>query len=302
MWPFVLLVVVAIYELVAQAVISARVAPDGDWRDAASFVRAELAEDDLVIAAPAWADPILRRELGDLLLLPAAGRSDLAAFERVWELSIRGRRAAELDGARAAMEPAFERAFGAVMVRRFDLGPSSVRVDLTSTLRDAEVRRGERACTWRRSSAQGGGLGTGPLMPAEHFFCGPESWLWVGETVTEDLDLRARHCVWQHPAGSEPITTTYRDVELPGRVVLHGGIYYLHERDEVHGPVNVRVLVDGNEVGRMAHRDGEGWKRMEATTPEGRGDVTIEITAPDPNMRTFCWSASLRGPAREVGE
>ena len=38
---------------------------------------------------------------------------------------------------------------------------------------------------------------------------------------------------------------------------------------------------------------------VRASLPE---DVTLEVTAPDPNMRTFCWSASLRGPAREVGE
>ncbi|MCA9612773.1 MAG: hypothetical protein H6724_13150 [Sandaracinus sp.] len=297
-----LLALVTLYELLAQGVIDARVPAHRDWSAASRHIREHHRDGDLIVSAPAWTDPLLRRELGDLLPAAQAGRSDLAPFARVWEISARGRRAADLVAVREAREPDETSTFGALTVRRFDLGPSSVAFDLTSNLRDAQVRRGDRTCTWRRSTAQGGGLGTGPLTPAEHFFCGPEPWLWVGETVTEDLDLQPRHCIWQHPAGTEPITTTYRNVALPGRVVLHGGIYYLHERERIHGPVDVRVLVEGREVGRMRHEDGDGWRRMEADTGTGTGDVTIEVTAPDANMRTFCWAADLRGPAREVGE
>lgn len=300
-WPWWLVGAIVLYELTAHAVIQSRVPDDADWQAAAVAVREAHAPGDAILVAPAWADPILRLHLGDLAPIPVAGRSDLAPFERAWELSIRGRRG---EASALGLPVALEQRFGRVTVRRFDLGPSSVRVNLTSRVRHAEVSRGARPCTWRRtSSSTRSGLGGAQAMPAEHFFCGPESWLWVGETVMEDLELQPRHCVWQHPAAGEPIVTTFRDVELAERLVFYGGLHYEHERSRAHGPVHARILLDGRELAHMEHRDGDGWKRLEAALPgEGRGDLRIEVSAPDPHLRTFCWAATLRGPAREVGE
>jgi hypothetical protein len=122
--------------------------------------------------------------------------------------------------------------------------------------------------------------------------------------MLEDLELRPRHCIWQHPSGNEPIRATFPSVPLGERLVLYGDLYYEHERTLEHGPIHVAVFVDGEEIGRMVHRDGDGWKRMIASTRfdrrgnRERGDVTIEVTAPDPNLRTFCWAATTRGAER----
>ncbi len=91
---------------------------------------------------------------------------------------------------------------------------------------------------------------------------------------------------------------------LGDELVLYGDIYYEHERDLEHGPVEVAVFVDDEPVGRMVHRDGDGWKRMVASTqPEGRprrarGQVRVEVTADDPNLRTLCWAATTREETR----
>ena len=61
-----------------------------DWQAAASFVRAQWKARDLISVAPAWADPLLRRALGDRIDLAMAGRSDSAGYERLWAISIRG--------------------------------------------------------------------------------------------------------------------------------------------------------------------------------------------------------------------
>src|SRR5690606_40169363 len=100
-----------------------------------------------------------------------AGRSDLAGFERLWALSIRGRRPAEAPD-RVADD---DRLFGAVRVRRWDLGPSSVRYDFVDHVRQADVTLGEgpdaTPCRWMRAGPRGGGLGAGAFWPSERFVC-----------------------------------------------------------------------------------------------------------------------------------
>lgn len=299
----------AAVELVGHFVIRARVPDEGDWEAAASFVRSEEQPSDLVEVAPDWADPVLREHLGDLISLHEAAHSDRAPFERLWLLSIRGANLEDMPPG----DPVLDRYFGRVRVRRWDLGPSPVLYDFVDHVRDARVTmvRGdsERPCTWQpRGTARGGGLGAGAMAPGARHQCDPSRpWLWVGETVTEDLDLEPRRCIWQHPEGSAPIRATFDDVPLGDRLVLYGGLYYEHERMLEHGPIHVTVRIDGEEVGRMIHRDGDGWKRIEVdpqqvvSAEDARGEVTVEVTAPDPHLRTFCWAASTRaGPRREA--
>ncbi|MEO0322157.1 MAG: hypothetical protein AAF447_04325 [Myxococcota bacterium] len=288
----------ALAEVLGHFVVRARSPARSDWARAAARVRADFKPGDGVVVAPAWADPLLREAAGDLLPVADAGRSDLAAHERVWEIAARGQRGFFTPPG----DPAFEEPVGALMLRRWDLGPSPVLLDLVGALPEAEVSLGERSCRWRRQGRPGGGLGAGPLAPREAFFCGPSPWLFVGETVTEDLDLRPRRCVWQHPAGVEPVTTAYADVPFGERVVVYAGLYYEHERAKLGLPVDLEVRADGQALGRLRHQDGDGWKRAEMAMPEalrgGRGRLEVRVTAPNPHLRTLCWAATVRGLRR----
>jgi hypothetical protein len=295
-----LLPLLALVEVAGHGVIRARVPDRDDWQRAADFVAGELTPTDAVTVAPPWADPLLRRVLGQHLSLAQAAPSDLAPFERQWALSIRGHRPAEAP----ARPPDLTRQFGRVQVWRWDLGPSPVLYDLVEHVHGAEVSLGvgdaARPCPRRVGGPNGGGLGAGPARPAQRFECDPRRpWLWVGQTVTEDLHLQPRHCVWQHPAAKVPVRVRYRDVPLGDRIVLHAGLYYEHERERKGGPVHVNVRVDGEPVGHLVHRDGDGWKRMEAHTGHTasggvRGTVEVEVVADDPHLRSLCWAASIR--------
>lgn len=297
----------AVAEVIALFVRVERVPAEADWQRAAALVREQLESSDAMSVAPAWADPLLRLHLGDRMTPKMAGRSDLAAFERLWVLSIRGARSPEAP----ARPPDFSQTFGRVTVNRYDFGPTPVVLDLVDALPSAKVELSQRGkavpCEWRErvGGPSRGGLGFGPVSPRQRFVCDERrSHAWVGTTIIEDMTMSPRRCIWQHPQGKEPVSVTFEDVHLGQKLVLYGGLFYLDERDEQGAPVTLRVLVDGHEVGRMVHRDGEGMKRVEfATHPKGlpigaRGDLRVEVTSARPKHRSFCWAGSIRDATR----
>ncbi|MGF1467713.1 MAG: hypothetical protein ACFCGT_16430 [Sandaracinaceae bacterium] len=289
-----LLPLLAGIELVGLATVRARVPAEADWRGAAERVREAWRPGDAVVVAPSWAGPLLRHHLGDLLTPSDVGRSDLAGVERLWALSIRGHRPEEAPPS----SPAVNQAFGRVRVLRWDLPVERVVYDFLAHVEDARVtlERGgeERDCPWRaHRSARGGGLGAGALVPGARFDCGRPA-LWVGLTTQETLDLEPRRCIHQRPADPGALRVTFPDVPLGGRLVLYGGLYSEDERDLEGAPTTTVVRVDGREIGRLVRHDGDGWARMEAITPGGRADVTVEVSSPNVARRSFCWAATTR--------
>lgn len=306
----------AIAEVVALGVRERRVPSEKDWASAAEHVRAKLQPTDAITVAPGWADPLLRLYLGDRMTARISGRADLAAYERLWVLSIRGARAPDApDRAPDAAET-----FGRVRVERFDLGPSTVLYELADALPEARVQRRISAhghardvpCAWRDAPppAFQGGLGAGVVAPRERFVCDPQHpALWVGLTTIETLDLSPRRCIWTHPQGPDPISITYDDAKLGGLLVLHAGLDYHDERDGVRGPVNMRVLLDDREIGSFTHRDGDGMARWEVdlakALPEPlppSGALRFEVSSPGiPDRRSFCWTGSMQSHPRKEG-
>jgi hypothetical protein len=303
--PWWLVLIVPAFELTAHAWIVAHVPADSDWAAAADFVRLQQLPRDLISSAPEYTDPLLRRELGDIVPLAMAGRSDDAAYERLWVLSIRG----SLPPDAPEGEPDLVREFGRVRVLRYALGRSPVLLDLVQALSSAEVSLVQggvpRRCPRRTGGVpRGGGLGRPVLMPiAERFECDARRpWLFVGSVVMEDLDQRPRYCVWQHPEGVEPVSVRFSDVPLGDELVFSGGIYYEHERMRSGGPVEIGVHINGVQRARLTHRDGDGWTRHSIATgapAAARGEVRIDVRAQDPAQRSFCWAASTR--KRETG-
>jgi hypothetical protein len=299
--PWVALLAFALVEVSAHAWTRARVPERSEWQAAAAFVRGQLQPRDAIAAAPAWSDPLLREVLGDRIDHALAGRSDLAAYERLWALSIRGARPADApDG-----PPALERSFGPVRVLRWDLGPSRVRYDFVRELPGARVswvhkQRGG-PCDYRpRAPSRGGGLGRGVFAPALRFGCeGGMRDGWVAPIVMEDLSLAPRHCVYHPPGRRERIRVAFADVPLGDRLQLYAGLYYEHERMREGRPIALHVAIDGAPAATLVHRDGDGWKPLTVRTRGGRGEVAFEVSSDERRRRHFCWAATTReGPER----
>ena len=293
--PWASLLLFALCEVAAHAATVARVPSQRDWQDAARFVRGQLQGNDLITSAPSWTDPLLREVLGDRIDLAMAGRSDSSAYDRVWSLSIRGAHPPEL----RAHPPDFTRSFGRVLVERAALPARSVVFDLVRALPDAEVsilaNGREHACKLGTfMPGRGGGLGLGALPTRERFDCGRGPW--IAAVVLEDLDLHPHYCVRQPPAAGGVTRVRLHDVPLGSRFVFYGGLYYEDERMRERPDVHIRVLAADRELLHMTHHDGDGWKKAEAPTPAGTADITVEVTSPTPDKRTFCWTATTRRP------
>ena len=292
-WVWLAIAALAIFELVAHPIIRAARPSDESWQAAAAFVRAQYQPSDRIVGAPAWVGPIVRSELGDLLSLRMAAPPDTAGIDRVWELSIRG--AASRDE-----PPTLEQEFDGVHVRMWSLPGDELIYDFVEEISGAKVElvRADRskACPWVAARQAPGGLERGPMTPGERFVCDPRRpWLWVGATVLADLELEPRRCIWQHPAGPDPVRVTFTDVPLGDRLLIRGGIDYQAERRRVHAPVTLRVFINDRMAAELVHEDGDGWSGLEIDTSELPRDpaiVRFETTADDPTSRLFCWSAS----------
>jgi hypothetical protein len=292
------LVVLAVVETVSVFVTRARAPQQEEWRQAAELVRAEWQPGDAVAVAPLWAEPLVREAMGAGLNLAVAARPDRTGYSRLWHFSIRGHRSSEAPSG----APELERRFGAVLVSRFPLpSPSRVTYDFVSHVEQARVTLldgvSERECRWSRGTrATGGGLGQGPITPGDRAICDPaRSWLWVGETVVEDLAMRPRRCVWQNPAGRDPVRTSFPAVTLTSHIRVWSGLWWEHERWRNGGPVRIAVRVDGRELAHSVHLDGEGWEALDVNIPAElvghSATVEFDVTSNAPHQRSFCWAA-----------
>jgi hypothetical protein len=131
----------------------------------------------------------------------------------------------------------------------------------------------------------------------------------VGTTVIEDLALMPRRCVLTPPRPNEPVSITYKDVHLGNELVVYASLYYEDERHRVGVPVTMRVFVNERLRATFVHQDGDGTKRFQLdlrafpfSPGEGRvplrGDLRLEVTAPDSIRRSYCWSGSIRDAQR----
>lgn len=114
--PALLLVVISMWEVVAVRCDASSVPDDGEWDRAAQAVRESHHAGDLIVFAPAWADPIGRLHLGDLIPVEMAARMDAAKYGAIWEVTIRGTHAPEVAG----LVPKTETHFGGVTLRYFE--------------------------------------------------------------------------------------------------------------------------------------------------------------------------------------
>jgi len=273
----------ALVETAAALVGPHRAPTDADWRAAAQEVRAGFQTGDLIVAAPAWADPILRVHLGDLIPPAVAGRLDDDRFGRVWEVSQRGARASAATPGR----PVLERRFGALTVRRIERPPALVSYDFVAHWTDARVTR-----------VSAGGTATPCRNLGDRVQCPDFAAPSVRPQIAE-VDTRLRQALVTQAVPGGTIALEYPAVRLGRAIEVGTGLHNVWFRKQAQDPVDLRVVVGvGAEatVATVRTVNEDGWKRTRIDTTARAGQtvpVRLEVSAPG-GARTFAVAAEAR--------
>jgi hypothetical protein len=273
------LVVLAMMETL-QALIAPRRAPSrADWAAASAEVRAGFRAGDLIVAAPAWADPILRMSLGDLITIPMAARMDDARYGRVWEVGQRGAHAEEARGMTIA-----RRRFGALTVRLVERPAAVITYDFLAHWTEARLTRFAPAarvsfpCPWQgdRFTCPGGGFLHRELV---------------------EVDTRIRAALMAPPEAGAIIAVEFPTVTLGKELVLSAGLHDVWARKYGRGTVNVEIWIAGQPVASATIGNRSGWHALRVDTAARDGQVApvrVQITSLEPSLRHLAFAAEAR--------
>ena len=293
--------VMGLAELGAHLHFAAAAPTAAEWRDLVPAVERLRKPADLLIVAPAWAEPLARNVFGeDWMPLTDLARAEETGYEHALEVSLLGQRSPVLVG----WSELSTEGVGRFTLRRLEnpkYKPSLY--SFNDHVRQNQLfvvewnGEAERTCEY---TAQGlssaGGLGGHPAYPRERFCCSGGVDYFVGVTVIDDSSYRPRRCLFAHPLVNALLHLRFPAVPAGRKLHGWGGRGFLRARDGAGTPVEFAAYVDGKEVGRRLFNDDQGFSEFEFPMPPSAGpvEVTFEVQTRVAQNRDFCFQAEVR--------
>jgi hypothetical protein len=275
------IVALAIVEALVAVLAPLRAPGPDDWAAVERDVRAGFRPGDLIVAAPTWADPIMRMHLGDLISIPTAGRMDGARFSRVWEIDQRGARAPETRDGRVVLE----RRHGPLTLRQVERAGASVSYDFLARFNDAHVSRVDAngaalPCPWQ----------------GDRFQCPLYGFNYVRRQLVE-VDTHLRWALLAQPVDRARIVIEYPAVVLGREIAIATGLSNVWMRKAAKGPVDLSVTIDGKPALHVTTQNESGWLISHVDTAARAGQTAVvrfEVSSPAPYARYFGFAAEAR--------
>jgi len=271
----------AVVETTVALVAPFRAPTDGDWAAAATAVRAGFRPGDLIVAAPAWADPILRVHLGDLIPPEIAARMDDDRFARVWEVSQRGAQAPAAAGGTTTVDDRF----GRLRVRLVERPAEIVTYDFVAHWAAARVSRRDArgavvACT----------------LAGERIVCPAPGNNSLHRQLVE-VDQKLREALLTEPVAGAAVVIEFPAVPLGRALVIATGLHDTWMRKAARGTVEARLTVGEQTTELPVTSDDSRWTRTRIDTTARAGQtvpVRLELTSTAPYDRFFAFAAEAR--------
>ena len=275
------IVALAIVEALVAVLAPLRAPGPEDWAAVERDVRAGFRPGDLIVAAPTWADPIMRMRLGDLISIPTAGRMDGARFSRVWEIDQRGARAPETRDGRVVLE----RRHGALTLRQVERAGAAVSYDFLARFNDAHVSRVDASgaalpCPWQ----------------GDRFQCPLIGFNYVRRQLVE-VDTHLRWALLAQPVDHARTVVEYPAVVLGREIAIATGLSNVWMRKAAKGPVELTVTIDGKPALHVTTHNESGWLISHVDTAARAGQTAVvrfEVSSPAPYSRYFGFAAEAR--------
>ncbi len=274
-------VALALIETLSAITAPLRAPKTKDWDAAERDVRAGFRPGDLIVAAPAWADPILRMHLGDLIPFSTAGRMDAARFSRIWEIDQRGARAPETRDGRVVLE----RRHGALTVRQVERAGANVSYDFLARWNEAHVSRLDASGTTIACPQQG-----------DRFQCPQIGFNYVRRQLVE-VDTTLRWALLAQPVDRARVVVEFPAVVLGREIAVATGLSNVWMRKAASGPVELTVAIDGKPALHVTTRNESGWLISHIDTAARAGQTAVvrfEVSSPAPYARYFAFAAEAR--------
>lgn len=265
----------------AQALLAPTRTPSAaDWAGAAQDIRAGFRPGDLIVAAPAWADPIMRMHVGDLLPIAAAARLDDVRFARVWEIDQRGARAPEA----AVGQVVHQRQFGALTVRRTERPTPAISYDFLERWQDATVTRWDPRARTATSCPWAGDVFRCPTTGNE-----------VRRMLVE-VDNTIRRAILAPPVVGGVVAVEFARASLGRELVVGVGLHDTWARKSP-GAVTFEVWIGGARAATAVVDNRSGWQRLRLDTSAHDGKqvpVRFHVSSPQPASRQLSFAAEAR--------
>ena len=249
-----------------------------------------------VVVSPAWAEPLVRQAAPAAFPVAELARPDDRGFARFLEVSLLGATAAEL--ADFPIREQQEHGAFTLLLRdspRFEESYFDFVTAVESGAAEVwhEVAAGRSRCSLvDRQRATTGGLHGSVARPARRFEC--PGGRFVGVTLIEDQQYRARRCILVDPARAGHIVLRFAAVPASGRLVGFTGFPYFLSRDQRGKPVELALSEDGRELGRRGSEPRDGWQRFDVRRPGPAAAIEVAVLRHQDEPGDFCFALEAR--------